>query len=1347
MKHFLQKTLSLGILFLVFVFFSLNTIAQQQIIVGKNYVKSNEVTLVAERGVSTTLKFDLNELYLVGVETDYGRANIMMSDNAPRMLEAGSPDLLYLPAAFIIPDQGSAELEISYGAYTDFENIEIAPSKGNLPRSIDPATVPYVKGAVYAQDAFFPGTLASLQEPFIMRDVRGQTLFVYPIQYNPVTKVLRVYSEIAVTVNYTEEAGINEFITQKRHASVDPAFNEMYNNFFINYTSLNRGYPTGEEGELLIICYDDFMSAMQPYVDWKRTIGRKTTIVPKSQAGGTGAAIKTYITNFYNNPDNNLAYVLFVGDAAQIPTLGTSSVPSDIEYGLLVGGDNYLEILPGRMSAENVTHVQTQVQRSIWYERDMATTDTWLSAAVGIAANEGSGGGHDGGEADYVHMNNVRNRLMSYGYDPVYQEYTSGCGVSPATTVAQISSRFNSGVSMGNYCNHGSQTAWTLNPFPSYSNTDVNQLQNAGKLPFLFSVACNNGEFTWTQGPCFAEAWMRATQGGQPTGAIATLMATISLSWLPPMTAQDEFVDLCLRTTHTAGGWNYGMTDNTLRTFAGTALNATQGMVARHGSSGVNDYKSWTVFGDPTLMIRTKAPQEMTVSHQPVMFFGTSEFAVNCDADGANVTLSYTNSDDEVIILGSAIVDGGMATVTLAEPVNTPMTITVCVTGRDKVTYLGEVLATPANGAYIVPTGYTVVGGEVLTYISNNAEIEVTLKNVGTEAANGPLTATLSCADPQLTIVNATAQCGAIAPDGTATVTFKVTIDNDIPDNKSFLTALEVSAAKTVWASNFALKAFAPKFKLEKVLVNGVEGGNLPQGGVVVLTAVVKNEGGADAYGAIGELEIDSEFVTVACNEAKHVGQNIPAGEEIEFQFYLITSPNMPYGHEAGFTLNVNAQYGRTFNAEFTETCSGSSAYCSNGNQNCGDGDKFTSVILYKTSAPTDLLINNQNTACAGNGYQDYTNISVALEPGEQYTIKVKCGYGTQTVGGWFDLNGNNTFDGNEKLINLSCGTSNTEYSQNFTIPTNDFVSGASRFRLVTKYNGTPVTCDNSSYGQTHDYTIVLPELYARVQNVEAVLYNEEAKITVTWDAPAEGTPTGYNVYRDGNKLNASPLSVTNFVEENITQGVYAYNVTAVYEGNKESFAEMSNVICNFEPVIEPELCESPVNLAVEIVECGTAVTWEQPENIDGELLGYNLYRDGIKLNEELILVAETQEYFEEFLENGIYAYQVSAVYEHCEESELSEEVSVEINCMGVNGYQTASFKLFPNPANSSVSFEGIELNRIELYDAQGRQLSEYAVANGKLTIDVNHYDSGFYFVIMYSETQSFVTKQLVIVK
>ena len=75
-----------------------------------------------------------------------------------------------------------------------------------------------------------------------------------------------------------------------------------------------------EEGDLLIICYDNFYNAMTDFVNWKKTRGMNTTIVKTSTISSslTYSNLKTYIQNQYN-ANNNLTHVLLVGDVAQIP--------------------------------------------------------------------------------------------------------------------------------------------------------------------------------------------------------------------------------------------------------------------------------------------------------------------------------------------------------------------------------------------------------------------------------------------------------------------------------------------------------------------------------------------------------------------------------------------------------------------------------------------------------------------------------------------------------------------------------------------------------------------------------------------------------------------------------------------------------------------------------------------------------------------------------------------------------------------------------------------------------------------------------------------------------------------
>jgi hypothetical protein len=59
-------------------------------------------------------------------------------------------------------------------SFTEIAGVDIAPSKGNLLRTVDTDTVPYEYGAAYRTDAFFPGNLVELGSPYIIRDLWGQ---------------------------------------------------------------------------------------------------------------------------------------------------------------------------------------------------------------------------------------------------------------------------------------------------------------------------------------------------------------------------------------------------------------------------------------------------------------------------------------------------------------------------------------------------------------------------------------------------------------------------------------------------------------------------------------------------------------------------------------------------------------------------------------------------------------------------------------------------------------------------------------------------------------------------------------------------------------------------------------------------------------------------------------------------------------------------------------------------------------------------------------------------------------------------------------------------------------------
>ncbi len=491
---------------------------------------------------------------------------------------AGAPELPKVCRSIIIPDDAEMAVRVLASSYYELSDIAVSPSKGTLYRNQDPDKVPYAFGPVYAADAFYPPELVSLSAPYILRDWRGVVVELQPIQYNPVTQTLRVYTEVTVEVVPRGPGQINVLDRSLRNGDeLSLAFHQIYTHHFLNYVLDPRYTPLNETGSLLIICYDTWLSNVQPLVNHKNAIGISTTAVGVSTipGGNTATAIKNYIQTVYNA--GGLAFILLVGDGTQVKTPTASGGSADPTYALLAGGDHYPDIIVGRFSAETAAQVDTQVQRTVEYEQLPATTQAWFKRGVGIGSAEGDGIGDDG-EMDKVHIENIRTDLLGYSYTVVDQIY------DPGATAAQVSTAVNAGRGIINYCGHGSTTSWGTTGF---SNTNVNALTNDNMLPFIFSVACVNGQFDGYT--CFAEAWLRAIRASEPIGAIGMYASSINQSWAPPMAAQDESVDLLVAEAYFSFG---------ALCFAGSCR-----MMDEYGADGQAMYDTWHVFGDPSLRV------------------------------------------------------------------------------------------------------------------------------------------------------------------------------------------------------------------------------------------------------------------------------------------------------------------------------------------------------------------------------------------------------------------------------------------------------------------------------------------------------------------------------------------------------------------------------------------------------------------------------------------------------------------------------------------------------------------------------------------------------------------------
>lgn len=833
----------------------------------------NTIELVSSSPAETVLKyhiatFETEQIQIAGQTWHH----ISLPDEGHLQLK-GEPQLPVVNRSIIIDGKARMKLEVYDVEYTDLK-LAVAPSKGVITRDIDPKSVPYEFGTSYLSDSFYPSDIATLSDPYILRDFRGITVQTTPFAYKADTQTLRVYTTYKVRV-YSDGIDTVNTLNQSRE-SVSRSFSPLYQNHFVNWPGYRYTPVDDSYGKLLVVCHSSFMTAIQPWVNWKRQKGIETELVEWSTIGTTAAQLQTYIQNKYNQ-DNSLTFVQLVGDAPQIPSLSSGGGGSDPTFSLVAGSDNYPDIFIGRFSAQTLADLSPQINRSIAYERDATTTDTWLSQAMGIASNEGGGSQGDNGESDIAHMNNIRSDLLGYGYTSVDQIY------DPGASAATVSANVNAGRGFINYVGHGSDTAWSTTGF---SVTNATALTNGYKSPFIVDVACVNGNFVSMT--CFAEGWMRSSNGG----AITIYASTINQSWNSPMRAQDEITDLWVtETKSTAGGFYY----------SGSCK-----MMDIYGTDGVNMFKTWHIFGDASLMARSKTPLPMTVTHPNQIIIGASSMNISTGVTNALVSLTYNNQIYARGFTGSS----GSISLPLNNMPAGSITYTLTVTAHNRVTYIGEVQQIPGTGPYVVVqnTQYSDSNNNSPEY-GDSASYSVSFQNIGAAAANS-LSASLSTTTPGISITDANEALGNLVAGATITRNnaFAFNIANNIADGTVAAFTITMTSGTNSWEHNFNLPISAPALAFGNVTISdpgGNNNGSLDPGETVTVTMPILNEGGAASPNGIATLTSPTTGITINTGSANFSA--IAANGSGNASFSVSASGSLPQGSLANLSFLVTA--------------------------------------------------------------------------------------------------------------------------------------------------------------------------------------------------------------------------------------------------------------------------------------------------------------------------------------------------------------------------------------------------------------------------------------------------------
>ncbi len=1070
--------------------------------------------------------------------------------------------------------------------FQEFDNIEIAPSKGNFSREIDPESVPYRYGEVYSNNAFYPASQAHLGEPYILRDLRGQNIMVYPFAYNPVTKTLRVYTHLVLTLGKTSEKGDNPKLSRKTYqVKISPETDAMYSQRFVNYKATGAKYSfIPDEGELLVICPDQYLNAMQPFVDWKNQSGRPTAMVSLSDIGGNNAdQIKSYIQSRYNNPEENLTFVLLVGDYNDLTPYPMNGGRSDIWFGQLEGNDYYPEVFVGRFSVQSVSDVQHQVDKVIYYERDITANADWLAKGMGIGSTEGAGSGHNGGESDYQHIDYIRDTLLHYTYTEVSQHYH---GVGVGTNATMLSQNFNEGVGICNYCNHGSVTSWYVG---SFSNSNVNGLTNDYKWPFIWSTACLNGKFDQN---CFGEAWMRATNNstGVPTGAIGGMFSWTNQPWQPPMTGQDEMVDVLCE-------WRNA--DHFHHTLAGASLNGNMKILDLHPSDQGLTHNTWILFGDPSLLLRTDTPAEMNVTCQPeAILLGQTELRLTAETDYALATLSFNGQ-----ILASAPVLNGECTLTFPEQSETGTALLV-VTSFNKVTEVRDIEIIPANGAYLTYDSFSVNDENGQADYGETVGISLSIKNIGNQTATN-VQVTLSSDSPFVVITQAMGTIPSIGALETYTLSnaFEIAVNELIADGIQAEFNLICTDGDNTWSNHFRMTLHAPAFAISEFR----PASTVQPGESGILIVGIRNTGSADARNA--KIQLYSSSSDLVFNPIIYNLGEIPAGGTKNANAPFTSSSSVPSGSSFEVYYQMDAEP-YTFNGtDFLSIGPVKETF------ETGDFSAFAWETLGGAYWYIDNSTSNTGTYSARSGVISHANLTTlqvsinVLEDGEISFYKKIC-----------------TEANMDKLTFYIDNTAMGEWSGevNWSREAFPVTAGTHKFKWIYMKNGSGSYGDDCCWIDDVQFpsantVMLLPSL-----ELEAEVFENE--VTLTWQA--QDPSDSYVIRRNG--LPVATQHETSFTQL-LNLGTYTYSVVAVNTDGQQSVPAFATVEIT---VLGLDSIESELRIFPNPVRNYLNISLEQPFryaifNSIGQLV-----KEGSSLGEAQIECG--------MLSQGLYILQIS---------------------------------------------------------------------------------------------------------
>jgi len=433
-----------------------------------------------------------------------------------------------------------------------------------------------------------------------------------------------------------------------------------------------------------------------PFIQWKTQKGYEVITAYIDVIGSDTFSVRDYLEDLYNAPGSpKPSFVLFVGDAQQIEPY--NSGPPFYHYTDLrlceFTGDDLPEIYYGRFSAQNMTQLQPQIDKTLEYERYEMPDPSYLAEVTMIAGvDDWFAETYGNGQINYGTNLYFNASHGIYSHTWLYPESST-----PGTTEAIIQT-VNDGIGFINYTAHCDHDGFYD---PSFTVSDISGLTNAHKYLLGIGNCCLSNTFGPDYStPCFGEAWLQAPDGG----GVGYIGGSDGTAW-----DEDYW-----------WGVGYGPVIAEGATYEQTGLGAYDGIFHDHGEPVSEHYVAndaiiycgnlavtesgsdlatyyWEIYhlmGDPSVMTYMGVPVENSVSHPDTVLFADSIVTVLADP------ASYVGISMGGALHGAGYVDtSGIADISIT-PFGTAGVGDIVVCGQNRVPYFSTFQVVPASALF-----------------------------------------------------------------------------------------------------------------------------------------------------------------------------------------------------------------------------------------------------------------------------------------------------------------------------------------------------------------------------------------------------------------------------------------------------------------------------------------------------------------------------------------------------------------------------------------------------------------------------------------------------------------------